>query len=397
MNRSILRTPYATALVVLVLAFATTTANAQRSAEERRARQSQQGGKANAAVEVKYPNATREEPPAKTSARVGPRLQRLLEAHDKDDLEGVQKLVDEIIANTNANEYDKSMAYRILGSAKVATDAPGAIDAFTKALETNGLGNNDHFEVMWIIAQLQAQEDNYDESIAMIDRLQAETGAQAPEQLGLKGQLRYQQERYQEAAEALQAAIAAADEPRPEWSQALVAAYVETGNGAEAVRLAEQLAANAPDDRRSQLNLAGIYIQNDQEDKAIAVYERMRAAGQLTEASEYRNLMLLYLGAENQEQKAIAVINEGLEKGILPETHETYSLLGQAYYFSDQMDQAIEAYRKAAPLAPDGEAYLNLAKTLWAEGRIPEAKQAAQQALDKGVKSRTDAQTILKL
>ena len=54
-----------------------------------------------------------------------------------------------------------------------------------------------------------------------------------------------------------------------------------------------------------------------------------------------------------------------------------------------------EAYRKAAPLDERGESYLNLAKVLANEGRLPEAKQAAQQALDKGIRSPDEAKRIL--
>ena len=60
-----------------------------------------------------------------------------------------------------------------------------------------------------------------------------------------------------------------------------------------------------------------------------------------------------------------------------------------------QVEPAIEAYRKAAPLDERGETYLNLAKVLANEGRLPEAKQAAQQALDKGVRTPEDARRIL--
>jgi tetratricopeptide (TPR) repeat protein len=69
--------------------------------------------------------------------------------------------------------------------------------------------------------------------------------------------------------------------------------------------------------------------------------------------------------------------------------------LGQANYFTGQIEPAIAAYAKAAPLAPDGEAYLNLAKILANEGRAAESRQAAQQALDKGVKNPEDARKLL--
>ena len=48
-------------------------------------------------------------------------------------------------------------------------------------------------------------------------------------------------------------------------------------------------------------------------------------------------------------------------------------------------------------MSKDGETYLNLARVLWQEGRVPEAKQAAQQALAKGVKKPEDARKIINL
>src|SRR3546814_9986388 len=96
-----------------------------------------------------------------------------------------------------------------------------------------------------------------------------------------------------------------------------------------------------------------------------------------------------------RSKEGIAVIKEGLEKGVIKPDYQTYVALGQAYYFTDQPAQAIENYRKAAPLAPDGETYLNLARILWGEGQLGEAKQAAQTALDKGVKKPEEARKIL--
>jgi len=174
-----------------------------------------------------------------------------------------------------------------------------------------------------------------------------------------------------------------------------MAAYADSSQPDEAAKLAEQIAAKTPGDKRAQMNLAATYMQGEQFDKAAAIYEKLRASGQLTEDRDYRNLYILYLNAEGKEKEAIAVINEGLEKGVLKPDHQAYVALAQAYFFSEQAGPAIEAYKKAAPLAPDGETYLNLAKVLANEGRAEESKQAAQQALDKGVKSPDDAKKLL--
>lgn len=399
MKMSMFRAPHAKLLIALALVFATTTAHAQRSLEERRAaRQAQQDSRSGntAPAAAQFPNATRTEPEARASARMGRQLQRVTDAYNDGKFDEMPKLVEEILAAPNANDYDKSIAMRMLGASQIGEDPAAAIASFARALELNGLNNNDHFDTMWMVAQLQAQEGKFEESLATLDRLASEGGSQNPDHIGLRGIVLYQLERYPEAIQALNAAVEGAETAKPEWTQLLMASYVETGERDKATALAEQIAANAPSDKRSQLNLAATYIQNDQYDRAIPIYERLRAAGELTEESEYRNLMVMYLNAGEKEREAIAVINEGLEKQILKADHTTYNLLAQAYYFSDQPAEAIEAYKKAAPLAPDGEVYLNLAKALWGEGRVGEAKQAAQQALDKGIRAPEEARVILR-
>ena len=97
----------------------------------------------------------------------------------------------------------------------------------------------------------------------------------------------------------------------------------------------------------------------------------------------------------DKKKEGIAVIKEGLQKGLLKEDFDTMNSLAQAYWFSGQSDLAIATYRKAAPLAPNGETYLNLARALLNEGHFAEAKQAAQQALDKGVRNPGDAKKII--
>jgi len=82
---------------------------------------------------------------------------------------------------------------------------------------------------------------------------------------------------------------------------------------------------------------------------------------------------------------------------VLQPEYNTYIALAQAYYFPAQPAQAITAYQKAAPLAKDGETYLNLARVLQQENRIGEAKAAARQALARGIKREKDANLIIAL
>jgi tetratricopeptide (TPR) repeat protein len=373
--------------------------SAQDRAEQRRARQAEKSKDKDQAETAQtkpaYPDATRKEPDLKASAKLGPKLQSMFKAYDEDDSAQVQALADEIIADDKANAYEKAIAARVIGSMLLNTDDAKAQAYLQQSVDLNGLSNNDHYESMLVIAQLQLQQDKYAEALATLDKFLAETRSQNPEHLVLKGNALYRLERYPEAIAVLKPAIESSPEPRADWIQLLMGAYADGGQPGEAAKLAEQVAAKTPADKRAQMNLAATYIQTEQFDKAAAIYEKLRASGELTEDRDYRNLYILYLNSEGKEKEAISAINEGLEKGILKPDHQAYVALAQAYYFADQAGPAIEAYKKAAPLAPDGETYLNLAKVLANEGRAAESKQAAQAALDKGIKNPDDAKKLL--
>lgn len=379
-----------------VLMMSTTVAVAQSAQQRSEERRNKRGGdSATAKQENKYPNATRKEPEAKPSSRMQPKLQRLFKAYDEQDAAKVEPIAQEIIADEKANAYDRAISARIAGAVLINEDDAKAATYLKQALEFDGLNNNDHFETMLITAQLAMQEDKYAEALPIIERYFNESQSTSANDLALKANVYYRLDRPADAVPILKSIVEGTPEPKSEWVQMLMAAYADTDQNAEATALAEQLASKSPSDRQSQINLAAMYLQSDQDAKAIEVYERLRAAGQLTEDRDYRNLSALYQGQDGKEREAIAVLNEGLEKGVLKPDYQTYVALAQAYYFSEQIEPSIENYRKAAPLAENGEAYLNLAKVLANEDRIAEAKQAAQQALDKGIKNPKEARDIL--
>lgn len=387
------------ALVAAFCGGAVLDANAARRGEQKK-------------EEVLFPDTTRQEPEAKGSPKVLTKLNKLIEAYNKAlDQEDEAKatagyttartLADEIIANGSANAYDKALAAQIASQAALNTDDEAAAEGYLKqAIDANALGNNQHFQLMLQLAQLQLQKDDYTNGFATLDKYLAESKSKRPADFAFKGQYLYQADRFAECIPPLKQAIETSTNPEDKvdnWTQILMVCYQEAGQLAEAVKVAEQLAAKTPNDKRAQMNLASIYLNSEQEAKAAAVLEKLRAAGLMTEEKDYRQLYLTYANMEGKEKDVIAVVNEGLQKGVVKPDYQTYLALAQAYYYSEQIPQAIEAWQKAAPLSKDGETYLNLARVLWQEGRIPEAKVAARAALDKGLKKPDDAKKIIAL
>lgn len=359
---------------------------------------SRSGRKSEPAAAETYPEATRKNPTAKASQALSRKMTEMGKLFDADKREESRAIADEILADPKANDYEKAYAAQFAAQiAYEAEDVAGAIGYFQQAIDADGLDNNAHYGMMLNLAQLQQQEEQYAESIVTFDRYFAETKSKDPTTLMVKGQGLYLMKRYDDAAVTIKQAIDASDAPKPEWMSMLMQVYLESDNIGEAVTTAEQIAASKPDDKRAQMNLAAVYSQAEMSDKALGILEKLRSSGQLDTANEYKVLFTTYSGIEGREKDVVAIINEGLEKGVLEPEYNTYIALAQAYYFSDQAAQAITAYEKAAPMAKDGETYLNLAKVLQQENRISEAKAAARQALAKGIKREKDANVIIAL
>lgn len=345
----------------------------------------------------RYPAATREEPRLKASGRTSDKLQEMIDLHAAGKGAEAAVIADAILANEDANNYEKALAAQTAAQiAYEGGDMARALSMFEQVVTLDALDNNNHYAMMLNLAQLQQQQKRYTEALATYDRFFAETGSEDPEAKMMKGQVLFLMDRHPEAAVLMQEAIDASDAPRPEWKALLMQVHANSGNAGEAVRMAEQVAAAKPDDRRAQLNLAAVYQQAGMQDKALAVLEKLRSGGQLSEAIEYQQLYTSYINMEGKEAEAIAVINEGIGKGILSEDFNTSVALAQAYYFSGQIEPAIDAYRKAAPQDEDGSTYLNLAKVLLNEGRDAEAAAAARSARDKGIPDPSEADGIIR-
>ena len=343
-----------------------------------------------------FPNATRVDPEIKPVASINKQLQRLFDLNEEEKFDEVLTNGEAILAHKKAGPYEKSIVYQIMGFVYVdKDDYPTAISYLQKALEANGLPNDTHYQIMNQIAQMQMSDELYEEAEKTTAQLLAETRSEKPELLATRGNVLYRLERYDEAAAILKKAIDTSDKPQEQWNQLLMATYFDQDKPLEAAKIAEGLLAKNPNDKKTLMNLASIYAEADQYDKSAEILERARTQGMLTEERDYRQLFAIYLNAEGKENEAIAVINEGIAKNILKPDAGVYIALGQAYYFTDRPNEAIEAYKKATTVATDGEAALNLARMLSNEERHQEAKAAAQQAIQKGVKRPGDAWMVL--
>ena len=326
----------------------------------RKARESKDKAENTAAAQ--YPQATREEPEASASRRGLKALQELVETYNAGDTAKTAAAALAIATDADSNAYEKAFAYQIAATAvSGAGDEAKGAEYFAKAIEANGLGNNDHYTAMLNLAVVQYGAGEFPQALATIDRFLAETKSQKPEALNLRGGALMGMERYADAAAVYAAQVAA-----------------------------------SPEDKVARMNAVAAYQQAGQDDKAVALLADAQAKGQLADANEYRALYVSYLNSE-RDKDALKVIDEGLAKGILkegPELARAFMIIGQNAYYVEDEATALAMYTRAAPMADNGEAALNLAKLHSEAGNKAKAKAAAELALSKGVKDTAQAKRL---
>lgn len=334
---------------------------AQAASESARKRREEGKGKA-AAQAQKYPNATRKAPEPKVSAKEAKALNDLQADAQAQKYADVISKGEALGAATTGNAYVRAYAYlQAAYAAHSSGDEARSIENFKKAVEADGLDNNNHFDAMYNLAIIGSQNGHAEEAVTTVDRFIAETKTTDTRPLELKAQTLALLKRYADSA----------------------AVY-------------EQMMALKPGDSTLMFKAADMYQRADKNDRANALLEAGRKQGQL-DANAYLTLFVGYANAEKYQQ-AEDVLLEGVNNGTLkpsPQLASNFSVLAWNAYNTEKVAKAIDFYKRAASMSSNGEASLNLARILLNENRLAEAKAAAREALAKGVKKPKDAEAIL--
>lgn len=341
-----------------------------------------------------YPNAKRESPQVDLRSE---RDQRMLQEGFNDLNSGDdKKATDELnkILKDSSSKYAKAMALRGLAQIKLnAGDSKDAIPLLQQSLDMNSLPNDDYFNTMLTIAQVQAQDEQWQPALTTLQKWMNEGGKQSGEAYALEGNIYYRLDQYQKAIDAMKQAMALKPDAPQSWNELLMASYFGMNDFSEAAKLQEAVVAKNPNDKSAVKNLVNIYIQAKEPDKALKVMADAKARGLYTTDEDYLDLAKMYLYiAQNQNDpktnalQAANVLQEGLSKNIVTPGFDAYKLMGDAYYVAGDQDKAMAAWAKGSPYAKDGELDFLRAQLMIQDQKFKEGRALMQTALKRGVK-----------
>jgi tetratricopeptide (TPR) repeat protein len=333
--------------------------------------------------ENEYPNATRQEPKVDMTANDQRDLDKANNLVADNKLADAQPLVEKVIANSKS-KYAQSFAHQLLGQIYYEQDkSKQSIAEYQKALEVNGLQNTQHFQVMFMIAQLQIQNENYADALASLEQWEKATGKQTADELALKGNAYYRLEKYPQAIEAMKKAISMTDKPNDSWQQILMGSYYESNQYDAAAQVLQQQLAKNPSDKKVIDQLAQTYIQGDKPQQAIDLLAKAKSQGLITTSEDYVKLAKLYAMADKPKDAA-ATMKEGLSKGTIQPTFDNYKLQGDVCMQAEDDACAIEGYTKASPSAKDGNVDYQLGYLQFYANHSKEAVDTLNRAITRG-------------
>ena len=352
---------------------------------------------------AQYPNATRAEPKLDlTSAKDQKALNDGLDAVNGGDKAKATELLQPLIDGSKS-KYAQALALQGLANLKYNDgDLKGAIAMLQKSLAIGVMPNDTYFQLQYELAQFQLADEQYQAALDTLTKWRAEGKKETADSYALEGNIDYRLQKYPEAIAAIKKAQSMTDKPQDSWNQILMASYAESGQSDQAAQLAQQQLAANPNDANALNNAVAVLMQAQKYPQAIELMEKARSNGGLKTEKDYVNLAKLYLitGQSSDDPKpsatkAMGVLQEGMTKGVVPSSYDNLKLQGDAAYIAGNDSAAIASYRKAIPMAKDGEAAIRAGQLLLSEQKYSDAKTLIKQGIDKGVQHKGTAYMLL--
>jgi tetratricopeptide (TPR) repeat protein len=350
-----------------------------------------------------YPNATRKEPKIDlTDAKEQKALNAGIDAAQANDKDKATQLLQPII-DSSKSKYAQAMALQALARVHaIGNDLPGGIDLLKRALDNGVVPNDVYFQLQYELATFYLLNQQYQPAIDTVEKWRAEGKKETPESYALEGEAYYRMQKYPESIAAIKKAQSMTDKPDPRWSQLLMLDYNDSGQKDQASALAKQQLSAAPTDPTAFHNTLSLLIQSQKYPEALQLMEQGKKNGLITTESDYVTMTKLYMSSAQDASdpsedagKAVQTLQEGMSKGTVPSNYANYQLLGDANMIGGNSDAAVAAYKKAIPLATDGEASLKAGEVLLTENHFGDAKTLIQQSISKGVKHKGKAYLAL--
>lgn len=332
----------------------------------------------------------------------------LLSQRAYDDLNDIHEMMDkkqytEALTKANAmlkggsanSEYEKAVTLQTIAYIYIYQDNyDQAARYLQQALNMDVFAEHEEEAATIALAQVYVSQDQYQKAIDVLEKYLKSGKELPPTAYILAATSYFSLEKAREALPYAKKAVQLSDAPRKDWYNLLLGIYYELNDYREAAKLLETMVAFWPDDKEFWRYLASIYLELEEDDKALATLALAYRQGMLEEESHLLNLSRLYL-MDEVPYKAAEVLAKSLADKKVEATADNLELLSMAWTQAREYERAVEVLGEAGAKAEDGELYLRQARLYAALQNWNGVVSAVDKALKKGKLEKPGAAYIL--
>lgn len=280
--------------------------------------------------------------------------------------------------------YERSRVEQILASLDYGDgNFTGAREHMQAALDSGGLNEQEASQMRYQMAQMWVSEEKWAEAAEALEAWIAQEPMPNSGAYYLLAVAYYQQEKYDDAIPHARKAVELTDMPQESWLQLLSALLIEKEDYAAAAVVVTQMVNLVPDKKANWLQLSSIYATLEDFASALVVLELAHHAGLLTEDGDLRRLADMMM-VQDLPYRAATVLAAALEEKIIEPDLKFYESLANGWVAAREYEKSLPVLERAAELAPNGNNYVRLAEVNMQLEDWAATAAALEKGLDKG-------------
>lgn len=286
------------------------------------------------------------------------------------------------------NSYEAAMMYNFMAFIHYGENqVKQAVLAFNQVLKQQPIPESLEQSTLFSLAQLQMQMENYDETIALINRWKKiNTKGASSSSERLLANAYYAKKQYTKALKHINQSLAFdADNGNVPNENMLVlkrATHYELKQPKQVTEVSEDL-VRYHSKPKYWVELANMYGEIGETKKQLAVMEAAYQQGFVTKASDLKTLAQIYY-LNGAPYKAANLLKQAIDDDILNASLKNLEFLAQAWTSAKEFDKAIPVLKQAAQVSNDGNAYARLAEVYVNTESWSQVIANGKKALDKG-------------
>ena len=241
--------------------------------------------------------------------------------------------------------------------------------------------------ILFVLAQLYAQEERYDDALAMVEEWLALIDEPGAKSYFFVATVYFQMKNFDQAIFYVEKSIALATEAgqlpiKKAWYNMLKFLYFEKGDLHKVLEILTIMVELYPD-RSSWVEMAGVFSQLGDDKKQVYALEAAHASGLFEKESDYVQFSGVLINDEAFIRGAW-ILKEGLDLEVVEPSKKSLQTLGNAYSVAYETDKAIKVLERGLEFAEDGKMHNQLARLYYDREEFKKCVDAVDEAIELG-------------